>query len=122
MSWLAGSCPLPIKYCLAATPTVFKRRLREIGCKEDYPNSDASTMFFVNAVGRHTAIVTLRVTTQSGIQIAALLCHEAVHIWQQAREIMGEKTPSSEFEAYSIQRIAQDLMEQYCEQSHTATD
>ena len=78
-------------------------------------------MFFENAAGRHSAVVTLKVTSQSGVQIAALLCHEAVHIWQQARDIMGEKSPSSEFEAYSIQRIAQDLMEQYCEQSYTAT-
>lgn len=33
-----------------------------------------------------------------------------VHIWQEVRTMMNEKEPSIEFEAYSIQKIAQDLM------------
>lgn len=47
------------------------------------------------------------------IQIHSLLLHEAVHIWQKVRTLMGESEPSSEFEAYSIQRIAQDLFEMF---------
>lgn len=42
-------------------------------------------------------------------QIHGLLLHEAVHIWQRLRTVMGEDEPSKEFEAYSVQRIAQDL-------------
>ena len=40
----------------------------------------------------------------------SLIMHEAVHIWQQIRIMMAEKEPSLEFEAYSIQRIAEDLL------------
>lgn len=47
------------------------------------------------------------------IQIHSLLLHEAVHVWQKVRFLMGESSPSSEFEAYSIQRIAQDLFEMF---------
>ncbi|HEN9598690.1 hypothetical protein [Acinetobacter baumannii] len=47
------------------------------------------------------------------IEIYGLLLHEAVHVWQKVRKLMGEKEPSSEFEAYSIQAIAQDLFEMY---------
>lgn len=54
------------------------------------------------------------------IQIFSLLLHEAVHIWQRVRMRMGESEPSKEFEAYSIQRIAQDLFWLY-EQSETQT-
>ncbi|NIE95171.1 hypothetical protein F3J02_01510 [Acinetobacter sp. Tr-809] len=47
------------------------------------------------------------------IQIHGLLLHEAVHIWQEITQLMGEESPSVEFEAYSIQAIAQDLFEMF---------
>ncbi|SPL69152.1 hypothetical protein [Acinetobacter stercoris] len=47
------------------------------------------------------------------IQIHGLLLHEAVHIWQEVKLLMGENDPSVEFEAYSIQSISQDLFEMY---------
>ncbi|WP_345868087.1 hypothetical protein [Shewanella algae] len=53
------------------------------------------------------------VTEHSLLQVHGLLLHEAVHIWQEVRTCMGEEKPSSEFEAYSIQAIAQDLFEAF---------
>lgn len=47
------------------------------------------------------------------IQVYGLLLHEAVHVWQKMKKLMGEREPSSEFEAYSIQAIAQDLFKMY---------
>ncbi len=47
------------------------------------------------------------------LQVYGLLLHEAVHIWQIVKRRMGEREPSVEFEAYSIQAIAQDLFEMY---------
>lgn len=47
------------------------------------------------------------------IQIHGLILHEAVHIWQELREKMGEENPSAEFEAYSVQSIAQNLFDMY---------
>lgn len=47
--------------------------------------------------------------------VHGLLLHEAQHIWQELRKKMGEEDPSSEFEAYSVQRIAQDLFDMYDE-------
>ncbi|MGA6135893.1 hypothetical protein ACPER7_06255 [Acinetobacter dispersus] len=47
------------------------------------------------------------------IEVYGLLLHESVHVWQRIRKLMGEREPSSEFEAYSIQAIAQDLFEMY---------
>ncbi|EKU59476.1 hypothetical protein ACINWC323_1017 [Acinetobacter sp. WC-323] len=47
------------------------------------------------------------------IEVYGLLLHEAVHVWQRVKTLMGEREPSTEFEAYSIQAIAQDLFEMY---------
>lgn len=47
------------------------------------------------------------------IEVYGLLLHEGVHVWQRVKTLMGEREPSTEFEAYSIQAIAQDLFEMY---------
>ena len=50
-------------------------------------------------------------------QIYAILVHEAVHLWQEICDDIGEKFPASEQEAYAIQRISQSLMYSYKEQT-----
>ena len=65
------------------------------------------------------AIVQIGDTSErTSVEIHGLLLHEAVHVWQRIRQRMGEREPSIEFEAYSIQRIAQDLFSMF-EESET---
>lgn len=52
-------------------------------------------------------------TKRKPSEIVGILIHEAVHVWQSIRKDMGEKKPSKEFEAYSIQNIAQKLIVSY---------
>jgi hypothetical protein len=83
------------------------------------PGRGATTHILQNPLGDVTCVVCLgavpRKTTYE--QVAALLIHEAVHIWQQYRdEVIKEPKPCSELEAYSIQRIAQSLLEAYAAQ------
>jgi len=49
----------------------------------------------------------------SGVERVGLIVHEAMHIWRAMRESIGEHSPSAEFEAYSIQSIAQNLIAAY---------
>lgn len=47
------------------------------------------------------------------IDVACTLVHEAVHIFQRLCDSIGEDHPSREFEAYSIERIAEQLMREF---------
>lgn len=47
------------------------------------------------------------------IEVAGLLVHEAVHVWQSYCESIGEEHPGREQEAYAIQRISQELMSEF---------
>ena len=76
--------------------------------------ADATAHFFDNQRGDSVAVVALGDTTgRSGVEIAGLLVHEAVHIWQTHRESIGETHPGREQEAYAVQCIAQELMAEY---------
>ena len=50
---------------------------------------------------------------RSPVEVAGLLVHEAVHVWQQWCADMGERNPGSEQEAYAVQHIAQTLMSEF---------
>ncbi len=45
--------------------------------------------------------------------IAGILAHEAVHVYESVIQQMGEETPGSEFHAYSIQEIFDNLVKAY---------
>jgi len=77
-------------------------------------HADATMHWLDNPNGNLVCIVAVRVRPGlAGIQVASILVHEAVHIWQQFRHRIGEEHPSAEFEAYAIQTISQRLMEAY---------
>lgn len=74
----------------------------------------ATAHIFEGLRGGNAAIVCLRGWEgRDPIEVAGLLVHEGVHIWQHIREFIGEHHPSAEFEAYSLQAIAQDLMQAF---------
>lgn len=45
--------------------------------------------------------------------IVNLLVHEAMHVWRDMRDAIGESAPSSEFEAYAMQNITAELFAAY---------
>ena len=76
--------------------------------------ADATTHFFDNADKKTCAIVCLAdPKDRNAIEIAGLLVHEAVHVWQQHALDIGERHPGDEQEAYAVQSIAQELLAEY---------
>lgn len=51
--------------------------------------------------------------SRSAVEVAGMLIHEAVHVWQQWCSDVGEHAPGSEQEAYAVQAIAQELLAEY---------
>ena len=51
------------------------------------------------------------------IEVACTLVHESVHVFQRLCDSIGESEPSREFEAYSIERIAERLMRDFVRQA-----
>ena len=117
---------VPFCYCLVITEKAFKRELRRLKVPpKSWPNytnsshANATVHFFEKTGGADEfCIVTLRDWKRhTKTAILGVLVHEAVHIWQETRDRMGEHRPSVEFEAYAIQRISQNLMHSFKEQT-----
>lgn len=104
----------------------FVEALKDIECA-DYtdlfvPNGwPACTHSFDNVKGSVACIVGLdleRCAEEDPIDVAALLVHEAVHVWQQAEKKAGKLGCfGDEGEAYAIQNISTRLMTAYVEKT-----
>ena len=51
------------------------------------------------------------------IEVAALLAHEAVHVWQRVEDMMPGAELGREMEAYAVQNIVSRLMQAYVKAS-----
>lgn len=111
---------LSMYFGLCTSEAMFHKQLKRMKvARNEWPSfikndhSDATAHFFEMG-GEVSVLVCIRTRQKiTPIQVACLLVHEAVHIWQHYTDSIGEKNPSSEFEAYSIQAISQELMELY---------
>ncbi len=119
--WLDRSLvEAPFYYTLAASEKSFRAALRHLKLpKPQWPSfisntwSDATVHWF-DCGAKRTAVVCVRPRDELSMpQVAALITHEAVHMWQEARERLGERSPSIEFEAYAVQALTQRLLEEY---------
>lgn len=111
----------PWNYCVVLTQKEFDRVLKKNKINE-IPDDDvrlsdaaATVSFYTSPKGAKIAIVKIgpKVKKYSKAQIDTILVHEAVHIWQAVRESLYEDSPSSEFEAYSVQKISHELILAY---------
>ena len=107
-------------YCIAlcTSEEEYKRELKRLGIIFDGwipPDKDGNVVEAIHdKSGNQIIIVSIRVTKQTKlIEVIGLLVHESVHAWQKICRNLSEDSPSDEFMAYSIQRIAQCLIDAY---------
>lgn len=76
--------------------------------------SDAATHTFQHEKHGTVCIVCMRDWEgRDPVEVAGMLVHEAVHVWQHYAEDIGEDSPGREQEAYAIQAISQELMAEF---------
>ena len=102
-------------YTLCLNEKEFHAALDHLGVvnKPSFLNryASATTHFPENQKGKLCAVVCLGDWKEhNGVEIAGLLTHEAVHIFQEWCLRHGEVAPGQEIEAWSIQWLAQNLM------------
>lgn len=85
-----------------------------VNAPDSYPASDGC-MTELNFKDRLICLVTVNEeqSVSRGRSVVTILAHEAVHVYQKVLEHIGENKPSSEFEAYSIQTILDNLIEAF---------
>jgi hypothetical protein len=74
----------------------------------------ATTHFFDSPKGNNIAIVCIPIyPDKDGVEVAALLVHEGVHVLQDYFEYIGETEPGKETQAYAMQAISEQLLRAY---------
>ena len=109
----AGQWPIHIGF--TASEKAFKRELKRLQCEDtNFLNSDhasATTHFLDGSEGSFCAIICLGSCDNYDMsQVAALLAHEATHVAQRLWRRIGEHEPGDEAEAYLVQFITQQCL------------
>lgn len=103
-------------YGLCPSEKAWAKDMKKFKCNLEYPTSAGRCTFLRNEKDKRCVIVTFKDGIEdelTAIEFLALLVHEAVHVWQELAESICEEAPSVEFEAYYIQWIVLNLMEQF---------
>lgn len=123
--WLERN-PLPLPYfTLCLNREAFYSELESLGIDRNRmpaplhgEHADATCHRLASTNGDRCCVVFLRaLSTTTPLEIAGLLVHEAVHIWQEYAEAY-KINDANELEANVIQAISQRLMAEYVRQVH----
>lgn len=104
---------ITIEWCVSpfehAKYTLFtsRKKMRKAGFEPADINAPAATHLYDD---EKIVVLLDKKANVTDSEKAALLVHESVHVWQEIRKRMGEKEPSCEFEAYSVQSIFLGLL------------
>ena len=116
--WLdKGWLPVYIGFC--PTEKAWHREMRRMNVMgSPYPASDGCSTRFKTGTGKDCVIVC--VNERFGVDscrhgLVGLIVHECTHAWRYILNAIGEDVPSSEFEAYSMQSITQQVITAFCD-------
>lgn len=79
-----------------------------------YPDTDGRCTHFEDIGKERKQIILItvgqRVKDYSVSQVCGIITHECMHAWRFIRKAIGERRPSSEFEAYAMQAMTQGIV------------
>lgn len=105
---------LPVFYGFCPNKAAWEKEMKRLGVTNaPYPTTAGSVTHFDNKFRAECLIVTVAPHNRPALRVIGILAHEAAHVWQSICEAIGEREPSKEFEAYSIQAITQELIAAY---------
>ena len=110
------------KYTLVRNQDQFDLLFDDVTDTQEFMHLGAGAQVDYYENGKHCIVQLGDCSERTLVEMHGLLLHESVHIWQRVKALMGEKEPSIEFEAYSIQRIAQDLFAMFKESESDELD
>ncbi len=111
----------PLYLGVCKNEKAFTREMKRLNIKKNNRpafilNRADATVHYFEKENKVSAIVCLDESSKkcrTKAEIMGLITHEAVHVWQEIKSHIREQLPSPEFEAYSIQMIAQRIYEAY---------
>lgn len=108
---------MPYHYGFCPNERAWNAEMKRLALKEHVPypaEYDGRCTPFENSKDHNAcALVTIRPAAKTALMQVGMLAHEGVHVWQFMRSAIGEREPSIEFEAYSIQAITENLIKAY---------
>lgn len=118
-----GMFPVYIGFC--STEKEYKTQLKKLGINDgnysflgsDHANATLHSM--TSTDGKYLLLLCFDMEsakTRTPIEVAGLIAHESMHVWQQTRDYIGERD-TKETEAYFVQYVSQFFMECYEEAS-----
>ena len=115
--WLDRSVVRGPRLCLCTTPEQYKRVMKGLKVTDcnDFPaDFMEAAVKWIDGSDFLACVVCMRIDpNRSGIITASIIAHEAVHVAQRFYGRIGEDSPSKEFQAYVIENIVRNLLEEY---------
>lgn len=119
--WLNRALLVGPYYTLCLTEQAYLREVKRMKVAAPDPwvhdGKDATVHHFTAPHGLASVVCLRYRADHEPLTIAGVLVHEAVHIWQQWCDEVGEHAPGREQEACAIQWLAQELMAEFVRQT-----
>jgi hypothetical protein len=108
--------PLPIYLGFTRSERAFKAEMRRLGVSEhgEFIKHGYGGRTHAFEHPKHGTVVIVCMGPTNGhktVSVHGLLVHEAMHVYQHLLETMRCASPGGEFEAYTVQFLAQRLFE-----------
>lgn len=117
--WLDRSLLVGPYFCLCLNEKEYKAELDRLKIESHerrpyMPENGQACVHHYKSGDKHVCIVCMiGHEKRKFVEVVGLLAHEATHIWQNTKDIMGENNAGDEIEAYAMQNIVQELVGSY---------